>query len=157
MTRRILLGAFPDGGYGLRVSQAGYDVASNPVNNERLIFNSDWPAVLPIYLVGTLTLTAGQTQTVSFATLGYTPHFSALISRDSGANWQSYQMTNSFRLPKWSGTYTEYPSFPYNEIAYQGTGTYCANIQVRLFANSVTIYSDTAAQVAYTIYRIQGF
>jgi len=57
MVQRVLIGKFPDGGYGIRVSEAGYDVTSNPVDNARLTFSSDWAEVLPVLHRGTFSIT----------------------------------------------------------------------------------------------------
>lgn len=57
MSNRVLLGKFPDGdnspnGYGLRISKPGYEVTVANPDNEKLIFNSDWIGILPLYSSG---------------------------------------------------------------------------------------------------------
>lgn len=85
MVKRILVGAFPDGGYGMRVSQAGYDVTSNPVDNTRLTFNSDWPSVLPLYQSGQFTFASGASSAgFSFVSLSYVPFALLFINIGSG-------------------------------------------------------------------------
>ena len=154
---RVLLGAFPEGGgkFGLRVGKTGYNAGSNPVNDENLIFSSDWPAVLPIHAIGTVSLTAGATQTVSFTSFGYTPHFSAFVKNGS-LDWQAFQMSNTLRIPVWSSTLStnSHLEGPLNEMVYDGSGTENILVQIRLFADHVTIYSNVAIQVTYIIYHI---
>lgn len=87
MVDRILLGAFPDGGYGCRISKPGYDVKTNPVDNEQLIFSSDWAATMPIYLTGTILVPVDTDTTVTFTSLGYIP-LVAII--DTGTNLIMY-------------------------------------------------------------------
>ena len=80
MTKRVILGKCVDGNYALRVSKPGYDVTSNPVDNEQLIFNSDWGSAFPVYAKGVLTnlgppaLDTSSVQTFTlFSDLGYIP------------------------------------------------------------------------------------
>lgn len=86
MTGRIRLGLQSDGAYGLRISKPGQDVSMNPVNNELMIFNSDWAETLPLYTSGTFSVAAGPnsylsfgTGSFSFASLGFVPF--AIIAR----------------------------------------------------------------------------
>jgi hypothetical protein len=90
MTKRILLGEFPDGGYGLRASLPGYDVTSNPVDNTQLAFSSDWQAILPIYLSGaSLGLSNGSDTSISFTALSSIP-LGFFLSRPNGqTGWNS--------------------------------------------------------------------
>lgn len=79
MAGRILIGALPSGAYGVRISEAGYSVSTQPPDNERLIFSSEWDEVLPIHQAMSFThrTTAQQgtlvTQTISYPSLGYIP------------------------------------------------------------------------------------
>ncbi|MDB5597368.1 MAG: hypothetical protein JWM36_4329 [Hyphomicrobiales bacterium] len=76
---RILIGKIPGANYGIRISQTGYNAASNPVDQEKLLFNSDWGEIMPIHQVGSFVhrTTAQQgtevNQLVSYPTLGYVP------------------------------------------------------------------------------------
>jgi hypothetical protein len=94
--QRVLLGKFPDGHYGLRVSEPGYDVASNPVDNERMVFNSDWPSMLPLYLTGVVNL-SGSSVTIPFAALGsgYIPFVEIFILRNGESRWELYQTSSA--------------------------------------------------------------
>lgn len=56
MSNRVIIGQFPDGGYGMRISEPGYDVLSNPIDPERLIFNSDWDNTVNIAARGSVTI-----------------------------------------------------------------------------------------------------
>ena len=77
MTRRVLKGPFPDGGFGMRVSEAGYDVMSNPVDPTRLNFSSEWPSMFPLHTAGQLAsgnlFTGAGSKTITFTSLGYVP------------------------------------------------------------------------------------
>lgn len=73
MTNRVVLGQFPDGGFGLRVSEANYNVLSNPVDNAKLIFSSDWPSMFPIHVSDTFSLAAGASTVQPYADLGFIP------------------------------------------------------------------------------------
>ena len=143
MTKRLLLGAFPDGGYGLRISEPGYDVTSNPVNNEQLLFNSDWPGVLPIYLIGNVSVN-NSTVTVSFPdNLGYIPMASALIN-DNGGGYQVFALTNNVvDVGSLSG--------------YVFEGNAFTNVQVTLYVDHATFYSSGTLDFSYAIYRMKGF
>lgn len=157
ISNRILLGAFPEGGgkYGLRVSQPGYNVLSNPVDDEQLVFNSDWPAVLPIHQTGTVTLTAGQTQTINFPSLGYTPFVTALVKRGSG-NWQQFITSNTLYVRRSNGVTRYLMTYGMYELTYDGNGFY-DSVKVNMFTNNLTIYSSAASQVVYIVYHIQAF
>lgn len=88
---RILIGKLPNGGYGLRVSQSGYDAGADPVDNERLIFSSDWPEVMPVYQVGSFAhrTTAQQgtvvTTLIDFTSLGFIPFVDFIVKPDGNA------------------------------------------------------------------------
>lgn len=75
MIQRLILGKFADGGYGLRVSVAGYDVNTNPVDNEKLIFNSDWAATFSIASEGTFSVVDNSVHSITIPDLGYIPFF----------------------------------------------------------------------------------
>lgn len=70
----VVIGAFKDGGAGIRVAQPGYDADSVPVDDSKLIFSSDWAGSLPVHFVSPITrLAAGQSKTLNFPALGYIP------------------------------------------------------------------------------------
>lgn len=75
MVQRVLIGKFPDGGIGLRVSEPGYDVMSNPVDNRRLYFSSDWAEVLPVLVRGTFNISTNQNsvKVANYTYPGYIP------------------------------------------------------------------------------------
>ena len=157
MVKRVLLGKFPDNGYGLRISEAGYDVSSNPVDNEKLIFNSDWPAVLPVHATGYMNLTAGQTQTAAFADLGYIPFCSALV--DIGRGWEQLAMTTALQWKKEqvpgvvvTGEVNSSPAYQ-----YVWSGDSYTNFNIRTLGNSLIVYCNEAIQVKWTVYRLRAF
>lgn len=96
MANRIAIGQMPDGSYGMRVSMAGYDVLSNPVDNEKLIFSSDWPATFPIYAKGSYTKSSSRTttDTVAFAGMGFTPVVFVCLDDGTYQHWY----TDTFAL-----------------------------------------------------------
>jgi hypothetical protein len=159
MVQRVLIGKFPDGGYGLRVSEPGYDVTTNPVNNERLVFSSDWEALLPIHAVGTISVN-NSTATASYADLGYIPHSSSLIKvLTSGwpSDWQQYGTTNSIIRPKEgyglvgsTVNMSQLYDFGYEEDDND-------RLQINVKSNLITVYSNLSVQVYYTIYKLKAF
>lgn len=159
MSKRVLLGKFPDGGYGMRVSEPGYDVSSNPVDNERLIFSSDWQALLPIHAVGTISVN-NSTVTNSFVDLGYIPHSSSLVKvATSGwpTDWQQYGTTNSIIRPKEgyglvgsTVNMSQLYDFGYEEDDND-------KLQINVTNNNITVYSNLNLQVYYTIYKLKAF
>lgn len=88
MTNRVALGQFPDGGYGLRVADAGYDVLSNPVDNSRLLFSSDWPSMFPVHFTDSFNLAANTSVTKSYTDLGFIPFGMWLWYDISTSRWR---------------------------------------------------------------------
>lgn len=184
MTQRILLGKFPAGdnspnGYGLRISKAGYDVNTPNPNNEQLIFNSDWPTVLPIYTTGQTSVNAGGTATVNFPQdLGYIPFASAFVNV-SGRGWEKYTCANvCYRLIQKAGTgdYCKTPGSNYGASCastqssvdvifnanprniYIYEGDRANRLQFNVFNNRLTFHSSSEnASLYYIIYRMKAF
>ena len=78
MTNRVCLGKQSDGTYGLKVSEFGYNVLSNHLDDERLIFNSEWASINAIFKSGEFQISAGGTVTIPFGlSLGFSPYFYA--------------------------------------------------------------------------------
>lgn len=164
MVNRVLLGKFPDGdnspnGYGLRISEPGYNVnVANP-DNERLIFSSDWSALLPIHAVGTITVN-NSTVSASFADLGYIPHSSSLVKvLTSGwpTEWQQYGTTNSIIRPKEgyglvgsTVNMSQLYDFGYEEDDND-------KLQINVKQTQITVFSNLNVQVFYTIYKLSAF
>jgi hypothetical protein len=175
MTKRILLGSFPSGGFGLRISKPGYDVTSNPVNNEELIFNSDWPNILPLHINGSLSVSAGGTASVAHS-LGYIPFASALINI-GGRGWESYQCANiCYRLVNnptrsYRGLNTNIQPARPNSDPSTASETVAANPQqvytydgdrttlARFYTDTSNayFYCSEAAQLYYLVYRMKAF
>lgn len=84
MSPRIAMGKLADGNYGLRIAKAGFDPNANPPVPANLIFDSQWPALLPIHQSGVGTVGPGNTANYSFPSLGYIPMFSYMIRPNSG-------------------------------------------------------------------------
>ena len=152
MVQRVLLGKFPDGGYGLRVSQAGYDVTSNPVDNEKLVFNSDWPEVLPIYAKG-YSVNNGST---AYPDLGYVPFCSALV--DVGRGWEQFSCSTALQsktLPANNPIATPVDASPAYQYAWSGNRY--ISLQIRAYSNRIDIYCSQSVNVMWTVYRLRAF
>lgn len=155
MTKRVLIGAFPDGGYGLRVSQPGYDVTSNPVDNEKLVFNSDWVGLLPVHVTGTTTCNA-TTVSVPFPNLGYIPFCAALINVGSGT--QLYQTAQDFLNKNKTvnaAIGTQVDASPVYE--FSNTGNVYWNAEIKMFGNSVSFTTNVNATFYWVVYRRRAF
>jgi hypothetical protein len=131
MTNRVLLGRFPDGRYGLRVSQPGYDVMSNPVNDENLYFNSDWSTLFPIYQRGSFTCYGDSSFSYSadafFPNLGYIPFLVASFSYDGN---QFYDMGAIPQVPLNGGAINNYGNRP--------------RVRIQAFSDRVRAYTDAS-------------
>ena len=75
MSRRVALGRLGDGTIGLRIAKAGYDAETASPDPTQLIFDSNWPALLPIHQSGVITCARNATVTVNFPQLSYSPLF----------------------------------------------------------------------------------
>lgn len=177
MVKRVLIGKFPAGdnspnGYGVRVSQAGYDVTTPNPDNSRLVFNSDWQDVLALSkntnstdMVGTLSVGAGGTASFNH-NLGYIPFASAFV--DVGYGWEKYQGSNVLfsryvntpSYPVFDGTYTTNKTWQCCENpqqVYSFSGDVMTNLQFRVTNNQVQFYCSSAASLYYMIYRMRAF
>lgn len=102
-TPQISIGLQPDGVLGVRVAKPGYDVLTNPIDNEQLIFNSDWESIIPLYQSGTITIADATTDTVNFTTLGAIPlilvaakigsDYEFIRDKDWGYDWTATVLT----------------------------------------------------------------
>lgn len=143
MVQRVLIGQFPDGGYGVRISQAGYDVTTNPVDNERLVFNSDWSYSLPLLISGTISVPS-TTVTVNFGlTLPYVPFCSAFVL--SGGDLSAYYTSNCLDTSM------------ANMDDYVTEGAGAGNIDIGTFNNQIVLRSTTSITVKYFVYRLKAF
>lgn len=59
MTNRVVYGALPGGGYGLRVSRPGNDVLNTGLTGPQLAFDSRWPMAMNIDYASTGTAAFG--------------------------------------------------------------------------------------------------
>lgn len=157
MVNRVLLGKFPDGinKYGLRISKSGVDVHDvNAVGyNENLVFSSDWPALLPIWAQGTMSI-SGSSVTAYYNDIGYIPFCAAFV--DAGLGWQVYQTAQDYLSKNKAVTaVTNVDMSPVYEYAFEGN-TY-ANIQVRAFSDHISIYSNVSISAYWMVYRARAF
>lgn len=95
MTNRMRLGQQGDGSYGMRVSQAGYDV--NSASDDQLAFSSDWFAGFRVAYRGdaSVAYAGGTWQAFSYPTLGYIPMAFA-FAKDTSNRWISTGRFASF-------------------------------------------------------------
>lgn len=143
MTNRVLIGKFPDGNYGVRVSKPGYDVTSNPVDNEQLAFNSDWSYMLPVLLGGTAVVNA-TTVTVNFGfDLGYIPFCSAFIV-DPSFTYLHHSTNSMEQTPSIFDYWTE------------GSAS-CTQIDVGTFSDRLVLRTNGNRTIKYTVYRLKAF
>ena len=83
-TRRVVIGALPTGGYGLRVSPPGVDVFT--ASDDQLVFSSDWASLFPIHASGvTGFIGSGASSFFGWTNLGYEPFGAAMYQFPSGA------------------------------------------------------------------------
>jgi hypothetical protein len=61
MANRVVLGALPGGGQGLRISRPGANVLSTSLAENQVSFDSRWPQLGRIILRGGVTIPSGQT------------------------------------------------------------------------------------------------
>ncbi len=84
MPGRALLGQFPNGESGLRVSRPGYEVTDMNLPPKALAFDSRWPKALNVHQQGT----ASHGQTVGFPALSEPP-FVVAVSYDSQGRYRT--------------------------------------------------------------------
>jgi hypothetical protein len=160
MVTRVLLGKFPAGdnspnGYGLRISEAGYEVTVANPDNERLVFNSDWPAVLPIHKAGPSVSVNNATVRYSFPDLGYTPFVSALVKLGD-RDWEAYTTSNALvKTSRAATAVTNVDCFPQGQLAYSGD-TF-TNLRLAVFPSYVDIYCNSSVSVYPFIYKMRAF
>ena len=83
VTRRVVIGALPTGGFGLRVSPPGVDVFT--AADDQLVFSSEWSSMFPIFASGvTGYITPPSDFLVSYPDLGYIP-FGGILTQLQGA------------------------------------------------------------------------
>lgn len=72
MTNRVVIGALPGGGTGIRVSRPGNNVLSTTLTGKQLAFDSRWTSAARVLLAGSVTLTGvaypGAYTTINFGT-----------------------------------------------------------------------------------------
>lgn len=92
MTSRVIVGALPGGGYGLRVSRPGHDVTNTGLTGQQLAFDSRWPATARVFLNGSVTIGVVfplAYYTVSFGTtFASVPPVIIMQRSTAGSAWQ---------------------------------------------------------------------
>lgn len=177
MTNRILIGPFGDGGFGVRVSQPGYDVTSNPVDNSKLIFNSDWQDVLSLAtdtngnpLIASINATSPSNVYTYTHSLNYIPFVAAFVNID-GQGWESYHSSNMLltksvdTLAAPSGTVggNHWFSNQNDKRAYSFEGNASLNgtavprVQIKTTTTQVTCMCTVAAKFYVIIYKARAF
>lgn len=77
MVQRVVYGALPGGGYGLRVSRPGFDVLNPSLPPSQLSFDSGWDRTLKVFMSGSVAVPvatgAFQYTTVNFGRTFSTP------------------------------------------------------------------------------------
>lgn len=91
MGRRVVLGALPGGGYGLRVSRPGYDVLDPGLGPQQLAFDSRWPTAARVHMEGQIY--CGPVSGIStYSTVGFGLDFGTIppviTLVNNGAGWQ---------------------------------------------------------------------
>jgi hypothetical protein len=141
MSKRVLFGQFPDGNYGLRVSNPGVDVTSLSPNsvagdNEKLIFNSDWLTTLPIFAQGVVEVQSNVSElAITYPDLGYVPF--GMCWGNGGSTSITFSGTPDGPSPN-QGTDSVL-------VAFRSNGIYISN------PNSIPIV------VSYAVFRVKAF
>ena len=66
MANRVVLGELPGGGLGLRISRPGYNVLDAALRDDRLSFDSRWPAAMRLIKSGAATTGSSGSVTISY-------------------------------------------------------------------------------------------
>lgn len=93
-TNRVLVGALPDGTFGMKVSQAAYDVTA--ATDSQLIFNSS-QNMFKIVATGTATIPTSGTSTASVSVahgLSYIPAFVAYVFISATTSYNTIPLVN---------------------------------------------------------------
>jgi len=131
VTRRVVIGALPTGGFGLRVSPPGVDVFT--ASDDQLVFSSEWASLFPIHASGTTGFIAASSQGFfGWANLGYVP-FGAAIYQYPGQPWSASRSI-------------------YGYATYNGVQGGLA-FRYEAAGLRVTNYSGSQARVGYVVFR----
>lgn len=163
---RILIGHIPGASYGVRISESGYNAAANPVDNERLLFSSDWPEVMPIHQVGSFVhrLTSDQgndvVQTVSYSGLGYIPFVDFMVKGNGDAlpvGTDAYPSSEYFDRKTMIGAGEFYywrPLVSGDSIAYLRLNVSSTQIRAQSFVRNLSGNNSQGAPRTWTIYYV---
>ena len=130
-TRRVVIGALPTGGYGLRVSPPGVDVFT--ASDDQLVFSSEWASLFPIHASGVTGFIGGSsTGFFGWPDLGYVP-FGAAMYQFSGGSWTASRSIQAYG----SNNGAQYGL----AFRYEAAGL------------RVTNYGGASARAAYIVFR----
>ena len=127
----------------MRVSQAGYDATTNPVDNTKLTFGSDWPSLLPVYQTGSVSLGTSASASVSFTSLGYIPYAAVCL--------YTADTTNSPLAYLYNPNGTTGPGYWLGASFNITSSSLTIN---NIYANSSLYYMSTVAH--YTIFMVKA-
>lgn len=108
MTNRVILGALPGGGYGLRVSRPGYDVTNAGLAPSALSFDSSWLKTARVHTQGSVYVPAepsGLAWTSTYFT-AVSPLPAVMALREEGGKFYPIQLGSDVSKSGW------YPSSP---------------------------------------------
>lgn len=179
MTRRILIGPFPEGSgtYGVRVSQPGYDVMSNPVDNSKLVFNSDWQEVLAIAndasgnpLLRPINASAAGVIYPYSHNLGYIPFVAAFVNINN-QGWENYHSSNQLLSKSvrtdadpsgtvggkyWFSNQNDKRAYSFDGNASL-SGIPVPHVQIKVTSSQVTCMCTVPAKFFLIIYKARAF
>jgi hypothetical protein len=169
MVGRIRIGKQSDASYGLRISQAGYDVSTDPPDDELLIFNSDWPEVMPVHQSGSFThrATSDQgsvvTQNISYPALGFIP-FVDFVVRGNGdavpSGTDYYPSNRYYERTGMTQILFYYTSVGGGSAAYLRLNITSTQIHAESYVRNVSgssVQMPRTWTVYYVVYRKQAF
>lgn len=181
MTNRILIGKFPTGdsspnGYGVRVSQPGYDVTTANPDNQKLIFNSDWQDVLALAadangnaLIFSQDASSGGTVYTYTHSLNYIPFVAAFVNVN-GQGWENYHSSNML-LSKyvdtaanqgetigrhWFSNQNDKRSYSFEGSASLN-GTAVPHVQIKVTTTTLSCMCTVPAKFYVLIYKAKAF
>lgn len=170
---RIIVGRLPSDAYGMRVSIPGYDASSHPVDDQKLIFSSEWPDVMPIHARGSFvhrsTTNQGNTVTQEIdmpSPLGYVPFCDFTVRGNGDALPAGTDLYPSDRYYPYGGMSLFYWDGSGNVTTAGDANAYlrlnvtatkiCARSFVRWISGSSTQGIPRTWTIYYTIYRKQA-
>lgn len=138
MTQRLLVGRYPDGTDGMKLSVPGTSVLT--ADAQHLIFDSAWAGMASVHQSGTTTVGS----TISFPALSYIPMVNA--SAYSGSTvLNPFWSANNPDTTRWSGSY---------DSRVSGGTPFVVTTSTLTFVSPPSGFTGTYTTVRYLIYRI---